>query len=84
MAIKALWMNSTIQEAINDYRLNHQLYPVELEVESGISNEIQKSLILKGQKLRCLSNKVGRSVVQAIQLDKNGFIYGYSDPRKRK
>jgi hypothetical protein len=30
-------MNLNIEEAINDYRLHHQLYPIELEFESGFS-----------------------------------------------
>lgn len=35
VAIKALWMDMDLKEAIDDRRVHHQLYPPEVQIENG-------------------------------------------------
>ena len=62
VAIKALWMGLNIEEAIDEYRIHHQLYPQNLEIENGFSNETQKALARIGHKIKCYN--YGGSIIQ--------------------
>lgn len=43
VAIKNLWMNKNIKEAIDERRIHHQLYPTnEAEIEEGFNKVIFK------------------------------------------
>ena len=43
VAIKNLWMNKNIKDAIDERRVHHQLYPTnEVEIEEGFSQFIQR------------------------------------------
>ncbi|CAF0729962.1 unnamed protein product [Brachionus calyciflorus] len=78
VAIKSLWLNRTLKEAIDDRRMHHQIHPEFLYFENGFDLDVLESLKLLGHRLNCF--EFGGSVVQGIYT--NGDIYAYSDPRK--
>lgn len=78
VAIKTLWLNKTLKEAIDDRRLHHQISPEYLQYENEFDNDLLNKLGNLGHNLSCFD--IGGSVVQGIYA--NGDVYAYSDPRK--
>lgn len=78
VAIKTLWLNKTLKEAIDDRRLHHQISPEYLQFENEFDNDILEKLSILGHNISCFD--IGGSVVQGIYA--NGDVYAYSDPRK--
>lgn len=82
VAIKNLWMNKNIKDAIDERRVHHQLYPTnEVEIEEGFSQFIQSILSDYGHEFKCFG--FGGSVLQGItKKSLNGSIEANSDFRK--
>ena len=79
VALKTLWMDNDLKTAIDARRVHHQLNPNFLETEERFSKEIEKYLILVGNRIKCF--KFGGSVLQGIHR-LHDFLYAYADPRK--
>lgn len=79
VAIKLLWFQKTLKDAIDDKRIHHQLYPEQVQIEEGFDAALQKSLRTFGHTLSCF--EFGGSVIQAVHNTPLG-LFAYSDPRK--
>ena len=76
-----LWFNMTLSESVTDPRVHHQLMPMYVRVDKDfpIKKDIQDGLRRLGHDVQA---KSGSAVVQAVAKDKDGTIWGKSDPRK--
>ncbi|XP_020894577.1 glutathione hydrolase 1 proenzyme isoform X2 [Exaiptasia diaphana] len=76
-----LWFNRTLSQSVTDPRIHHQLMPMYIRVDRDypISQEIIDGLERLGHDVRKIS---GFAVVQATAKDKDGLLFGKSDPRK--
>ncbi|XP_025091562.1 LOW QUALITY PROTEIN: glutathione hydrolase 1 proenzyme-like [Pomacea canaliculata] len=77
VAMRTLWFNDSLVEAVDDPRVHHQLFPPEIHVDPGFPKDIQDGLVAKGHKVVAQSG----SVVQAI-LNEDERLYAVSDWRK--
>ncbi|XP_008543580.1 glutathione hydrolase 1 proenzyme [Microplitis demolitor] len=77
---RILWMGNTIKEAIDASRIHHQLLPMTLSYESGISKSVIKGLKDLGHTVSQDSYQA-YSFVAAI-LKSNNYIYANSDFRR--
>lgn len=80
VAIRHLWLNETIKEAIDWPRIHHQLFPNEIVYENDFPNDILSGLESLGHKTKSLGSERG-AVVMAINKNQN-TIYANSDYRK--
>ncbi|KAJ9575156.1 hypothetical protein L9F63_025893, partial [Diploptera punctata] len=80
VAAKVLWFNMTIKEAIEEPRMHHQLFPMHIEYENGIPENIIEGLKKIGHKVKELNPFL--SFVSGIVM-KDGKIYAYSDSRRQ-
>uniref|UniRef100_A0A914WJ81 Gamma-glutamyltranspeptidase 1 n=1 Tax=Plectus sambesii TaxID=2011161 RepID=A0A914WJ81_9BILA len=78
-AIRALFFNQTIKEAVDWPRLHNQFLPHFTMVENGFPQKIIDNLEARGQELTIA--QFG-SVVQALTVGADSFIYGNSDYRR--
>ena len=79
-----LWMDLSLEDAVEAPRLHHQFSPNEIVVNKQdpyrIGDAVQKGLEKKGHKFNI---KNGKSVVQAASYDpRNRAYFGAADPRK--
>ncbi|XP_057321864.1 scoloptoxin SSD14-like isoform X2 [Microplitis mediator] len=77
---RILWMGNTIKEAIDASRIHHQLLPMTLNYESGISKSVIEGLKDLGHAVS-QDNYQAYSFVAAI-LKSNNYIYANSDFRR--
>ena len=88
MAVRNLWFNETIKEAIDCPRIHHQLFPMSFWNEPGFPDYIIKNLTAKGHAQTPLSTPVGAAVVCGISVGatsctaKRGLVQANSDYRK--
>lgn len=80
VAIRHLWLNETIKEAIDWPRIHHQLFPNEIVYETNFPNDILLGLKALGHQIKDLGTERG-AVVMAVSRDNNA-IYANSDFRK--
>ena len=77
-----LWFGRTLSEAVDEPRLHHQLLPPRIFLEPKdpyiLSEAIQEGLRSRGHPIK----PGGTSVVQAVSREKDGKLFGKSDPRK--
>ncbi|XP_025091563.1 LOW QUALITY PROTEIN: glutathione hydrolase 1 proenzyme-like [Pomacea canaliculata] len=76
-AIRTLWLNNSLVEAVEDSRVHHQLFPPEIHVDPGFPKDVQDGLVAKGHRI---ATHIG-SKVQAILKD-GSRLYAVSDWRK--
>ena len=76
-----LWFNRTLTDAVTEPRLHHQLMPMYIRIDKDfpMPQDIQDGLRNLGHDVQAKSNF---AVVQAAAKDKDGEIWGKSDPRK--
>ena len=74
-------MNQSVKEAVDARRLHHQLLPMRILYEQGVTKWIVDGLRAKGHVLDKMN--VGGSIIQAIAVDQNsGRITANADFRK--
>ncbi|XP_047991871.1 glutathione hydrolase 1 proenzyme-like isoform X1 [Leguminivora glycinivorella] len=79
VAIRKLWFQQTIKEAVDEARIHHQLLPMQVEYEFGITEGIVNGLKAKGH---VMTRYRGRgSIVCALYRNKTA-IYANADFRK--
>jgi gamma-glutamyltranspeptidase/glutathione hydrolase/leukotriene-C4 hydrolase len=81
VALRTLWLNETIKEAIDARRVHHQLYPMALQYEVDFPGEYATALEAKNHTTQEFS--LGQSVVIGITRADNGTIFANSDFRKQ-
>ncbi|XP_046440624.1 glutathione hydrolase 1 proenzyme-like [Daphnia pulex] len=77
--VRNLWFGENLKEAIDSYRIHHQLLPMNFQYESGFPKNIVESLRRRGHNV---TEKVLRSAVYAISVEPDGLIYANADSRK--
>jgi len=82
IAIRAIWQNKDIKQAIDEFRFHHQLTPNLVQVESfrALPSGLQYFLESKGHSLVC--SAIALTAAQGIQIRDDGEILAYSDFRK--
>ncbi|KAF4522304.1 hypothetical protein B566_EDAN011015 [Ephemera danica] len=78
--IRNLRFNETIKEAIDARRIHHQLYPMTLEYEYGVLQDIVTGLETIGH--NSSRYDVGESMVSGLARDENGHINANADFRR--
>ena len=76
--LRNLWLEEDIKSSIDARRLHHQLLPMEVEVEEGVTKDVTDFLASRGHKL---SPSPSIAVAQGISR-KDGRIYANFDFRK--
>ena len=78
---RMVYMGQSVKEAVDARRLHHQLIPMEILYEDGVTQWMVDGLEKIGHKTRKFS--VGGSIVQAILVDRQtGAITANADFRK--
>lgn len=80
MAIRHLVLNETIQEAVTAPRIRNQLFPMELDYESGFDSDIIKELARFGHNVS-LGNGIF-AVISAAARGEDGLLYGTLESRR--
>ncbi|PVD33745.1 hypothetical protein C0Q70_05005 [Pomacea canaliculata] len=76
-----LWLGQSLEDAINEKRLHHQLFPNVLVWEEGLNQDILTKLQSYGHETKPHTSYM--AVVQAVARDSStGEITAFSDPRK--
>ena len=79
---RLIYMKQTVKEAVDARRLHHQLVPMQINYEEGVTKWMVDGLKAIGHSMTRFS--FGGSIVQAILVDKNtGTITANADFRKR-
>ena len=81
VAIRHLWMNDNIKQAIDWPRLHHQLLPNEIFFDNNFPTDILSQLEWLGHKTTSLGTDSEASTVMAVN-QLNGSVYANSDFRK--
>lgn len=81
MILNVLEFGMNIADASVAPRIHHQWRPDALEIESGISPDTVSRLIDKGQSIKFSQRSANMGSLQTVMW-KDGFFYGYSDPRR--
>ncbi|XP_045516741.1 glutathione hydrolase 1 proenzyme-like isoform X1 [Pieris brassicae] len=79
VAIRTLWLGQTIKEAVDAPRIHHQIFPMEVAYQYGVTVDILKGLRRKGHALRRYEGR--GSIVCGLYRNKTA-IYGNADYRK--
>ncbi len=79
VAIRHLWLNENLKQAIDAPRIHHQLSPDEIVYENNFPNNVLKELKNLGHKTKLLEGR--GAVVMGLSLTDNK-IYANSDYRK--
>ncbi|XP_064092967.1 scoloptoxin SSD14-like isoform X2 [Macrobrachium nipponense] len=79
-SLRNLWLKEDIKKAIDARRIHHQIYPMTLSYEDGITNKIVSGLQEIGHDTKQFS--VGGSVICAVARGENGKLYANADFRK--
>ncbi len=77
--VRNLWFGENIKEAIDSYRIHHQLIPMNYQYETGFPLGIVEGLRRRGHNM---TERVLRSAVYAISVEPDGLIYANADYRK--
>ncbi|KAL0883007.1 hypothetical protein ABMA27_016494 [Loxostege sticticalis] len=77
--MRKLWFDQTIKEAVDEARIHHQIFPMEIQYEFGIIEDIIKGLREKGHGL--VRYRGRGSIICALFRNKTG-IYANADFRK--
>lgn len=81
VAIKNLWLGESIQEAVDQRRVHHQLHPNVVQLEQDFPLSVRNSLRKIGHQLQCFAT--GGSIVQAVSTVQNfNELIAVSDVRK--
>ena len=76
-----LYLGENVKEAVDGRRVHHQLYPMVLNYEQGVTKWLVKGLEGRGHEMKQVPK--ARSVVQAILVDQeDGTITANADFRK--
>ena len=78
--IRNVWFGETIKEAVDSRRMHHQLFPMRLQYEDGFPADIVQELHGRGHDT--VPYNTYHSVVTAIAVEDDGYIYANSDYRK--
>ena len=81
MILNVLEFGMNIADASVAPRIHHQWRPDALEIESGISPDTVSLLMDKGQSIKFSQRSVNMGSLQTVMW-KDGFFYGFSDPRR--
>jgi len=81
VALRTLWLNETIKEAIDARRVHHQLYPMVLQYEKDFPASYASAFELKNHTIQEFS--LGESVVVGVSRGEDGTLYANSDFRKQ-
>lgn len=76
-----MWLNDTLEEAIDAKRIHHQLLPMEVVYEAGYDPEILDGLRQIGHKVTQDQPIMGFTAVTAISRAK-GYVEAVFDPRR--
>uniref|UniRef100_A0A0R3S300 Gamma-glutamyltranspeptidase n=1 Tax=Elaeophora elaphi TaxID=1147741 RepID=A0A0R3S300_9BILA len=79
--IRSLIFNQTIKEAVDSPRFHNQFLPPRTLYEASIPQEIVTNLADERNQNMTMTPK-SRSVVQALLVNQDGYIYGNSDFRR--
>ncbi|KAJ3652515.1 hypothetical protein Zmor_018472 [Zophobas morio] len=79
--IKNLWFNYTIKDAVEDKRLHHQLFPMQLLVEEGYSQDFLDALTMIGHNVSIVAPPDHFNAVTSISRE-GGTFSGTFDPRR--
>ncbi|KAG1663987.1 Glutathione hydrolase 1 proenzyme [Nymphon striatum] len=82
VTFRHLWLGRDLKQAIDEFRLHHQLYPNTLLYEEGYPENVLELLRAKNHTTNCTKG-MRTSVVQAISRDSSGTLYANSDHRKK-
>lgn len=74
MLLRHLYFNETVQEAVRAPRIHHQLLPMRLSYESGLSSEIIHGLAMKGHKMYAQPSDSGFAALTAIGKNNDKLI----------
>ncbi|XP_068633058.1 glutathione hydrolase 1 proenzyme-like [Battus philenor] len=77
--IRKLWFGQSIKEAVDEARLHHQLFPMQVQYEYGITRDIIQGLKAKGHGMERYRGR--GSIVCALFRNRTG-IYANADFRK--
>lgn len=78
---RMVYMGQTVKEAVDARRLHHQLVPMKIVYEEGVTRWLVNGLRADGHELS--KSGVGGSIVQAVQVDREtGEITANADFRK--
>jgi len=81
---RAFYLGQTIKEAVDARRFHHQLFPMNLNYEDGITTWMIDGMLAKGHNMTYSKFRVGGSAVQAIFVNpKTGEIEANADFRKQ-
>ncbi|VDD97140.1 unnamed protein product [Enterobius vermicularis] len=79
VAIRTMWLNENVKQAVDAVRVHNQLTPNIVFYEDGFDKDYHKDLEHRGHRLQLKSNL---SVVTVARKFKDGCIYANSDYRK--
>ncbi|VDM96206.1 unnamed protein product [Thelazia callipaeda] len=79
--IHTLLFNKTVKEAVDEPRFHNQFLPPETLYETTIPQEIIENLVNVREQNVTATEKV-QSVIQALVISNDGYIYGNSDFRR--
>ncbi|XP_068633191.1 glutathione hydrolase 1 proenzyme-like isoform X2 [Battus philenor] len=77
--IRKLWFGQSIKEAVDEARLHHQIFPMQVQYEYGITQDIIQGLRAKGHGIVRYS---GRGSIVCALFRNNTGIYANADFRK--
>eukprot|EP00092_Neocalanus_flemingeri_P032577 GFUD01035433.1.p1 GENE.GFUD01035433.1~~GFUD01035433.1.p1 ORF type:complete len:688 (+),score=179.86 GFUD01035433.1:54-2066(+) len=81
---RMFYLGQDVKEAIDSRRLHHQLFPMNLNYEDGITTWMRDGLVSYGHNITYSKFRVGGAAVQAIHVDPTtGTIQANADFRKR-
>lgn len=76
------YFNQTLQAAVNERRLHHQLMPMRLDHEKDFSPELLAGLQQRGHQLFQSPTDSGFTSLTAVSVDAEGRITAAVDPRR--
>ncbi|XP_013164957.1 PREDICTED: gamma-glutamyltranspeptidase 1-like isoform X3 [Papilio xuthus] len=79
VAMRKLWFGQTIKQAVDEARLHHQIFPMNVQYEYGIPQDIIKGLRAKGHGVERYPGR--GSIICAMYRNRTG-IYANADFRK--
>ncbi|KPI95638.1 Gamma-glutamyltranspeptidase 1 [Papilio xuthus] len=79
VAMRKLWFGQTIKQAVDEARLHHQIFPMNVQYEYGIPQDIIKGLRAKGHGMERYPGR--GSIICAMYRNRTG-IYANADFRK--
>jgi gamma-glutamyltranspeptidase / glutathione hydrolase / leukotriene-C4 hydrolase len=80
--IRHLYLNESINDAMQTQRLHHQLAPMTIDYEEGFDVAILDELVKRGHVIRMLSVDTGFAALQAISRGSDGSLISVNDKRR--